>query len=85
VASSSVISALVGSGASGSVAITTPNGTGSMTGFFYAPPPSITSFSPTTAPTNTTVTITGSNFNGVTAVSFGGSPRLLLVSKMQRQ
>jgi hypothetical protein len=46
VASSSVISAIVGSGASGTVAVTTPNGTGSMTGFFYAPPPIITSFNP---------------------------------------
>ena len=74
VASSSVISAIVGSGASGTVAVTTPNGTGSMAGFFYAPPPIITSFNPTSAPTNTTVTITGSNFSGVTAVSFGGVP-----------
>src|SRR4030095_9538792 len=56
------------------VSVTPPNGTGSMSGFFYAPPPIITSFNPTSAPTNTTVTITGSNFNGVTAVSFGGVP-----------
>jgi hypothetical protein len=72
VVSSSVIGAVVGSGASGSVAITTPNGTGSKTGFFYVPPPAIASFSPTRAPANTTVTINGANFSGAIAVSFGG-------------
>jgi len=35
-------------------------------------PPTITSFSPTTAPTGTTITISGSNFTGATAVTFGG-------------
>ena len=35
--------------------------------------PTITSFSPTTAATGATVTITGTNLNGITAVSFGGT------------
>ncbi len=35
--------------------------------------PTITSFTPGLAGTGTTVTITGTNFNGTTAVSFGGS------------
>lgn len=34
--------------------------------------PTITSFSPVSAGSNTTVTITGTNFTGATAVSFGG-------------
>ncbi len=34
--------------------------------------PTITSFTPTTAGTGATVTITGTNFTGATAVSFGG-------------
>src|SRR5678809_293637 len=37
------------------------------------PIPSITSFTPTTAGSGETVTITGANFTGATAVSFGGS------------
>ncbi|MFZ4707777.1 MAG: beta strand repeat-containing protein, partial [Bacteroidales bacterium] len=37
------------------------------------PPPTISSFTPTTAATGTTVTITGTNFTGATAVSFGGT------------
>jgi hypothetical protein len=38
------------------------------------PMPSILSFSPTTASQGATVTITGTNFTGATAVSFGGVP-----------
>ena len=34
--------------------------------------PTITSFSPTSGPTGTTVTIEGTNFTGTTAVAFGG-------------
>ncbi|MFC0878245.1 YDG domain-containing protein [Saccharicrinis sp. FJH2] len=38
-----------------------------------SPPPTITSFTPTSGTTGTTVTITGTNFTGTTAVSFGGT------------
>ncbi len=37
-------------------------------------PPVITSFTPTTAGTGTTITITGKYFTGASAVSFGGTP-----------
>ena len=78
VVSSTTINAVVGSGASGNVVVTTPNGTATLGGFTYGipptPTPTITSFSPTTAPTDSTVVITGTNFTGATAVSFGGVP-----------
>ncbi|MDF3076837.1 MAG: type sorting protein [Sphingobacteriaceae bacterium] len=74
VVSVSTITAIVGAGASGSVSVTTPGGTSSLPGFTYIPTPVISSFTPTGAMAANTVTITGSNFNGATAVSFGGTP-----------
>ena len=67
------INATVGAGASGTVSVTTASGTGTLAGFTYLPPPTITSFSPTSAGTGQIVTITGTNFTGATAVSFGGT------------
>jgi len=58
------------------VAVTTPQGTATLTGAFtYLPPPTITSVSPATGFTTggTTVVITGANLAGTTAVTFGGS------------
>jgi hypothetical protein len=61
------------------VTVTTPGGT-SATGSgdrftFVAPPPTVTSVSPTTGPAagGTPVTITGTNFAGATAVKFGSA------------
>lgn len=72
------ITAVVGAGASGNVSVITSNGSASMPGFtFGTPPPSppvITSFTPTSGTTGTAVTINGTNFTGVSAVSFGGIP-----------
>jgi hypothetical protein len=73
VVSSTSITATVGAGASGSVSVTTASGTGTLAGFTYLPPPAITSFSPVSAGTGQTVTITGTNFTGATAVRFGGT------------
>ena len=73
VVSATSINATVAAGASGAVSVTTASGTGTRTGFTYLPPPTITSFSPTSAGTGQTVTITGTNFTGATAVSFGGT------------
>jgi len=73
VVSATSINATVGAGASGVVSVTTASGTGTLAGFTYLPPPTITSFSPTSAGTGQTVTITGTNFTGATAVSLGGT------------
>jgi hypothetical protein len=73
VVSATSITAVVAAGASGSVSVTTPGGIGTKTGFTFIAPPTITSFTPTSAGTGITVTITGTNFTGATAVSFGGT------------
>ncbi len=73
VVSATSITAVVGSGASGSISVTTGGGTASLAGFTFIETPTISSFTPTTANTGTTVTITGTNFSGATAVSFGGT------------
>lgn len=73
VVSATQIDAVVAAGASGTVSVTTPGGTGTRVGFTFIAPPTITSFTPTSAGTGLTVTITGTNFTGATAVSFGGT------------
>lgn len=73
VVSDTEIMAVVAAGATGAVTVVSPNGTGTLAGFTFAPPaPRITSFSPTTAAAGTSVIINGANFTGTTAVSFGG-------------
>lgn len=73
VVNATTITAVVAAGATGAVSVTTPTGTASRTGFTYVPPPTIISFSPTSGPAGTVVTITGTNFTGVSAISFGGT------------
>jgi hypothetical protein len=75
VQSSTTIIATVGTGATGNVQVTTATGSHSLPGFTYViPAPVITTFIPLSATTGDTVTITGVNLNGTTAVSFGGVP-----------
>lgn len=73
VVNATTITAVVAGGATGAVSVTTPTGTASRTGFTYVPPPTLISFSPTSGPSGTVVTLTGTNFTGVSAVSFGGT------------
>ncbi len=73
VVNATTITAVVANGATGSVSVTTPGGTASLTGFTFIAAPSITSFTPTSGAAGATITITGTNFNGTTAVSFGGT------------
>jgi hypothetical protein len=51
--------------------VTTAGGTAKSVGMNFKVPPSITSFTPTTGPVGTAVTITGSVLAGATAVKFG--------------
>ena len=72
--STTQITAVVGSGTTGKVAVTTSVGTAtSAADFTFIATPAITSFSPTSGGTSTSVTITGTNFSGATAVTFGGT------------
>jgi hypothetical protein len=60
---------------SGPLTVTTAAGTRSATGnFTVIPPPTISSFTPTSGPPGTTVTLTGTNLTGATAVRFTGTP-----------
>ena len=68
------ITAVAGTGASGKITVATPGGTAtSSADFTFIGAPTITSFSPTSGGTSTSVTITGTNFTGTTAVKFGGT------------
>src|SRR2546428_8094760 len=44
------------------------------------PPPTITSFTPTSSPAGTSVTISGTNFTGATGVTFNGTSASFTVS-----
>ncbi|MGH2596507.1 MAG: IPT/TIG domain-containing protein, partial [Actinomycetota bacterium] len=75
--SSILITATVPAGATnGLITVVAPGGTvNSATSFTVTSPPplpTVTSLSPTTGPVGTTVTITGTNFTGATAVKFHG-------------
>lgn len=63
VVSDTIIKAVVGSGASGSVAVTTQYGTATKAGYSFTVNLAITSFSPASGPVGSTVTITGTQFS----------------------
>jgi hypothetical protein len=75
VVSDETITAVVDTGASGVVSITTPGGVDSLGTFGYLATavPIITSISPMTAIGGTTEIITGANLGGVTGVNFGNA------------
>lgn len=75
VVSATQITAVVAAGsASGNVSVTAPGGTASLAGFTFLLPPTVTGFVPATAQAGATITITGTNFTGATAVMFGNTP-----------
>ena len=62
-----------GGATTGTISVQTPNGTGTSSTSFTVTggggsPPTVTSFTPTSGPVGTSVTINGTNFTGVTAV-----------------
>jgi FG-GAP-like repeat/IPT/TIG domain/Secretion system C-terminal sorting domain len=70
-----VIVGTVGTGATGAISVSTPGGTAMLAGFTYIPPPQpplVLSFTPTSGPSGTIVTISGKYFSGTTSVTFGG-------------
>jgi hypothetical protein len=72
--SDSVITAVIGRGASGNINITVAGIKISLAGFTYIPPkPQISSFAPASAMLGTTITIKGSGFSEATSVRFGGT------------
>jgi len=58
------------------VTVTTAGGTSGPVYFFYLGAPTVTGVSPSEGPASggTTVVLTGADFTGVTAVTFGGTP-----------
>lgn len=73
VLSADSILAVVGSGSTGAVSVTTPLGTDTLTGFTLVAPPSILSFTPVRAGNGDTVYINGNYFGGVSSVKFGNT------------
>ncbi len=69
--SSGQIKAVIGSGASGEVKVTTLGGSATKAGFTFIPAPIISSISPSTAAAGDTVIISGSNLDSASGISFG--------------
>ena len=83
--SDSVVYVTVGAGSTGTVFVSGNNGSDSLPGFYYiaAPLPTfvtITSFSPATGTSGTTVSIKGTNLTAVLTVKFGGTPAVSYVT-----
>ena len=75
----STITTTVGVGSSGTITVTNPIGAATSTRSFFfiyttIPPVMLTAFSPDSAGPGATVTVTGQNLSGITAISFGGTP-----------
>src|SRR5207247_2252347 len=82
VTSDTAIQTTVPAGATtGPLSVTTPAGTAtSASSFAVVVAPTITSFTPSSGPVGTSVTIGGTNFMGATAVTFNGSTAAFTVT-----
>lgn len=72
VVNTNTVLAVVGSGASGDVSVTTIPGTATLPGFLHMTP-QVLDFSPAYGDPGTTITLKGKNFTGVTTVRFEDS------------
>jgi hypothetical protein len=72
VVNSNKIEAIINTGATGNVTVVNPYGSGSLPGFIYVPPPTITSFTPGSGSAGTSLTITGTNLTDASSVKIGG-------------
>lgn len=64
----------ISAGASGDITLFTADGVIKTSGFIFIPPPVISSFSPVSALPGSEIVITGSNFENVKELRFGGTP-----------
>ena len=72
--SDSQITAVVGAGSTGTVRVTTPSGTATGGTFRFFGAPTVTDCAPDSGGVHATVTMTGTNFTGATAVTLNGTP-----------
>ncbi len=71
--SATSITAMAGTGATGKIQVNTPGGSVTSSGTYtWYPLPTIISFTPSSGGAGVQDTITGTNFTGATAISFGG-------------
>lgn len=76
-ADSQINATVPASATTGPIVVSTPGGSVTSTVPFYLPP-RLTSFSPATGPVATTVTLVGTNFTGVSSVTFAGPAATLI-------
>lgn len=72
VVSNTEVKAVLASGTSGEVSLTTSGGIAVLNNFIFLAPPVITSYSPTFGWTGDTILISGTNLSSTKALSFGG-------------
>lgn len=78
-ADSQINATVPASATTGPIIVSTPGGSVTSSVPFYLPP-RLTSFSPATGPVATTVTLTGTNFTGVSSVTFAGPAATLITA-----
>ena len=82
VVSDTLVTAIVGNGATGHVVISTPNGTGTRTGFTFVAKPIVHGVTPGAAPVGSIVVVSGENFATAAAnnIVYFGSVRAEVLS-----